>query len=69
MLRKKRNVNVKSLTGVNLALMEQSSHIVALLNIPLTFQFAGKDTRTPRVKLAEREDCFVYSFSVRRYPT
>lgn len=35
----------KSVSGVNLALMEQS-RLSPLLNIPLTFQFAGIDTKT-----------------------
>lgn len=35
----------KSRRRVNLVWMEQRSQFVAPLNIPLTFQFAGKDTK------------------------
>lgn len=33
-----------------MALIEQSSQYVTLLNIPLTFQFAGKDTKNEQSK-------------------
>lgn len=50
--------------------MEHSSQVVALLNIPLTFQFAGKDTKKKDSENGREKDlhlCVCVCVSVRQF--